>query len=283
MDIGIGLPAAVTGVDGKTLVEWARESERYPFSALSVLDRIVFPNYEPLITLAAAAGATTRVRLITAILLVPLRTNTALLAKEAATLDNISGGRLVLGMAVGGREDDYAASKADFHRRGRIFDRHIDEMRAIWNGEGSIGPRPIRPGGPELMIGGHSDAAIRRVVRLGCGWVLGGGGADGFMHSVEPLMAAWKAAGRDGKPHLQAGVRFALGEGAKENVAAQARHYYSAMGDAFIERLTRDSATDAEAIKRAAKSFEDAGCDELVFAPSSPDLGQIELLAKALF
>src|SRR3954469_21316164 len=106
MDIGIGLPNTVVGVDKRGIVDWARQAEDAGFSTLGTIDRIAYPNYEPLISLAAAAAVTERIRLTTDILLGPVR-STALLAKEAATIDNLSSGRLVLGLAVGGREDDY--------------------------------------------------------------------------------------------------------------------------------------------------------------------------------
>src|SRR3954447_26165195 len=106
MEIGIGLPNAVAGTDGRALVEWARRAEDAGFSSLGTIDRIAYPNYESLIALAAAAAVTERIGLVTSILLAPLR-SAALLAKQAASIDNISGGRLTLGLAVGGRADDY--------------------------------------------------------------------------------------------------------------------------------------------------------------------------------
>src|ERR1700730_2935096 len=143
MDIGISLPAAIPGVEAATLIEWARRSESAGFRSLSCLDRLVFGNFETLTTLAAAAAVAQRVRLVTAVLLAPLHTNIALLAKQAATLDSISGGRLVLGVGVGNRQDDYEAGGADFHRRGRFMDQQILQMRRIWSGEGGIRPAPL--------------------------------------------------------------------------------------------------------------------------------------------
>jgi hypothetical protein len=93
-----------------------------------VIDRLVYGNYEPLIALAAAAAVTERVKLVTAIMIAPYRLNAALVAKQAATIDGLSGGRLTVGAAVGGREDDFEASGADFHRRGAVF----DEMLKRW-------------------------------------------------------------------------------------------------------------------------------------------------------
>src|SRR6187455_2361722 len=138
MDVGIGLPNAVRSVDRAGIVEWATRAERAGFSTLGTIDRIVFPNYESLIALAAAAAVTERIRLVTDILIAPLRTNTALLAKQAATLDSLSNGRLVLGLSPGGREDDYEVSGADFHARGKTFDRQLAELTRLWAGEGGV-------------------------------------------------------------------------------------------------------------------------------------------------
>ena len=131
MDIGIGLPNAVRGVDRRGIVEWARRAHQAGFSSLGTIDRVVYPNYESLVSLAAAAAVTERIRLVTDILIAPLRTNTALFAKQAATIDDLSGGRLVLGLAVGGRPDDFEVSGADFTARGPTFDRQLVELEGL--------------------------------------------------------------------------------------------------------------------------------------------------------
>jgi len=117
MKIGISIPPHMK--EPEHLFEWVRRVDVGPFSTLSILDRVVYANYEPLITLAAAA-LSTRVRLMTEILLSPLR-NTTILAKESATLDALSRGRLTLGLGVGVREDDFLATEADYKRRGTTW------------------------------------------------------------------------------------------------------------------------------------------------------------------
>ncbi|HTE86016.1 MAG TPA: LLM class flavin-dependent oxidoreductase [Dehalococcoidia bacterium] len=283
MNIGIGLPAATAGVDGRILVEWARRAETFPFSALGVIDRIVFPNYDPLLALSAAAAVTSRVRLVTAVLLAPLRTNTALFAKQAVTLDDLSGGRLVLGMGVGIRKDDFDISGADFHHRGRIFEQELHELRAVWSGQRGIGPAPIRPGGPEIMIGGRSDPAIRRAAEFGAGWTQGTGGPEEFKRCTDILHAAWSELGRTGVPPLQSVVYFALGKDAESNAERQLRSYYGFRGPAAGGKVAEDAALTPDAIKRTIASYEALGCDELIFLPCSLDVTEVDRLAEVVF
>src|ERR1044071_3753451 len=142
MDVGIVLPNTVIGVDRAGIVDWARAAEAAGFSALGTIDRVAYGNYESLIALSAAAAVTERIRLVTDILIAPLRSNTALFAKQTATIDHLSGGRLVLGLAPGGRPDDYELSEVDFHRRGRLFDRQLEDLARFWGGDGGVGPKP---------------------------------------------------------------------------------------------------------------------------------------------
>ena len=211
MNIGLGLPIT----DPTALLDWARRGDAGPFSTLGLLDRLVYDNPEPLVTLAVLAGATTRIRLQTEVLLAPLR-EPALLAKHAATLDRLSGGRLVLGLGVGSRADDHLATGTDIRTRGRRLDEQMALMRRLWSGEpyddhvGPIGPAPARPGGPEVLFGGFQPAALERVARWG----------DGFLAAAAPswagglidtVRAAWKDLGREGAPRIVAQVSTALG------------------------------------------------------------------------
>ena len=179
MKIGIGLPSTIPGTEGTRILDWAKKADSAAFSSLSILDRLVYPNYESLITLAAVAGVTQRIRLITTVLLAPLR-NPVLLAKQAASLDALSGGRLTLGLGIGGREDDYQAAAVPFKKRGKLFDEELEILTKVWSGQplndriGPIGQNPSQSKGPEILIGGYSPASIQRVGRWGNGFIAGG-------------------------------------------------------------------------------------------------------------
>src|SRR5215212_81643 len=285
MEVGIGLPTTIPGVTGEQVLEWARRAEARGFSSLGTIDRIVYANYEPLIALAAVAGVTERIRLATTILIAPYRANAALVAKQAATLDHVSGGRLVFGVAVGGREDDYAVSGVDFHTRGRRFDEMLEEWERIWAGEpvaggGTVGPRPPR-GRPTLILGGSADAAYRRAARYGDGWSLGGGTPGMFTGGMEKMRGAWQAAGRDGEPRGMSLAYYALGDRAKEAADGYLRDYYGFLGD-YAGTIADSAATDADTVRAYVQGFAEAGCDELILFPADPDPSQVDLLADAL-
>ena len=130
MDVGIGLPSTIPGIRGRLVLDWARAAEEAGFSTLGTLDRIVYGNLEPIPTLAAAAAVTGRIGLTTAIMIGPYRGNGALLAKQLATVDRLSEGRLTVGIAVGSRPDDFEATASPHEKRGKVFDAQLAEMRA---------------------------------------------------------------------------------------------------------------------------------------------------------
>jgi alkanesulfonate monooxygenase SsuD/methylene tetrahydromethanopterin reductase-like flavin-dependent oxidoreductase (luciferase family) len=185
MNIGLGLPIS----DPAALLDWARRADAGPFSTLGLLDRLVYDNPEPLVGLAVIAGATTRIRVQTEVLLAPLR-EPALLAKQAATLDRLCGGRLVLGLGVGGRPDDHRAAGTDIKTRGRRLDEQMALMRRLWSGEpyddhvGPIGSAHRRPGQCRPRPAArHRRRPLghRRLLR-----VLRPGGVRGRWHAHDP-------------------------------------------------------------------------------------------------
>src|SRR3954447_20725618 len=208
MDIGIGLPNTLE-IAGPSVAEWARKAKERGFSSLATLDRIVYPSYDSLTTLAVAAGATERIGLFPDILLTPLY-NPIWLAKASASLHAMSGERLTLGLRVGGRPDDYAASDRDCEGRGRLMDETLDVLRRAWQGESVVpdnvtgGEIPVAPSLPSsrvpILIGGSGKRGIRRTVEYGDGWPAGGSGPQGAGQMNEQILAAWRDAGREGQP-----------------------------------------------------------------------------------
>ncbi len=285
MKVGIGVPASA-GMPGEMVLDWARKAEAGPFSSLAAIDRLVYGNYEPLTILAAAAGATQRIRLMASVLLAPLR-NGGVLAKQTASLDAISGGRLTLGVGVGGREEDYLAAPASFRTRGRRLDEQLALMKRIWAGEpvgegiGPVGPPPAQPVGPEVLIGAYAPAALRRVSQ----W------ADGFLGAVLPpdlmqqmfdgVQDAWRGAGRSGEPRLVAGRYYRLGPNSQEPGEAYIRDFFGFGGDR-AEQLVQSILSTPEAVKEAMRAYEAIGADEFILWPTVADFGQIDRLADAI-
>jgi alkanesulfonate monooxygenase SsuD/methylene tetrahydromethanopterin reductase-like flavin-dependent oxidoreductase (luciferase family) len=284
MRIGIGLPNPVPGTDGDTLVEWARRAEEAGFSSLATIDRIVYPSYDSLISLAAAAAVTERIGLVTNILIAPLR-DEVLLAKEAASVDRVSSGRLTLGVAVGGRRDDFEAISDGFETRGRRFEQQLEVMARVWRGEhlSDTGQPSVPLPGREvpILIGGSTAKAVERTVKYGMGYTAGGAGPDLIAPIVEGVRKSWGEAGRKGEPRVVALSYFALGPGAEVGSARYLKDYYGFLGE-VADRIAEAAPTTPEALKGLAARFKDIGVDELILDPTISELDQIERLAEVL-
>lgn len=284
MKIGIGLPVGRPEV----LTQWARRADAGPFSTLGLLDRLAWSNPEPLITLAVLAGATTRIRLQTEVLLVPLR-QTALLASQVATLDRLAGGRFTLGVGVGGRGDDDRAAEVPSGGRGARMDAQMAQLRALWaggpaaDGVGPVGPAPRRSRGPEVLIGAFAPAALARVARFG----------DGLLCAAPPRHAGalfatverhWVDAGRAGAPRNVGQLNVALGSDAVVDSACRAiGAYYAFTGNA--ERMVAGLRTTPAAVREGIQGFADLGADEVVlycWATATVQLDHLEAVAGAV-
>jgi alkanesulfonate monooxygenase SsuD/methylene tetrahydromethanopterin reductase-like flavin-dependent oxidoreductase (luciferase family) len=284
MRIGIGLPNPVPDTAGETLVAWARRAEAAGFSSLATIDRIVYPSYESLISLAAAAAVTERIGLMTNILIAPLRDD-VLLAKEAASVHRLSAGRLTLGIAVGGRRDDFTAVDDGFRTRGRRFDRQIPMLKKLWRGErlSDSGQASVPLPGEEIpiLIGGSTDKVVERAVKFGVGYTAGGAGPDMVGPIADKLRKAWSESDRDGDPRVVALTYFALGPKAKEGAAKYLKNYYAYLGE-WADRIAESASTTPQALKEIAARFEDVGVDELILDPTISELDQIDRVADAM-
>lgn len=282
MDVGIGLPSALSPPGGRVVIEWAAAAEAAGFSSVAVIDRLLAPTYDPLTVLAAAAAVTSRAALYTSVMLTALRP-AAVVAAQAATVDQLSGGRLRLGVAVGSRRADYEAVGVPFEQRGLLLDEQLGQLRRAWREPGGFaapGPPPCTPGGPPVLLGGTSRAAVRRVAQYGSGWICGLGGAPAFARTAQLVRDHWRLAGRDGRPRLMSMVNFALGADAAGVRERFLRGYYASAP--FVESMIRDTPTTIDGVRAALDAHRAAGCDEVLLFPCSPDPGQVGLAAMAL-
>lgn len=266
------------------LVDIARRADDLGFSSLATIGRVAFPSFEELVTLAAAAGATKRIGLVTDILLATAR-EPVLLAKQAATLDQVSGGRFVLGIGVGSRPDDFAVTGFGFKDRGKRLDAALDLMHRAWRGEPLPGtdnpvcPKPVNGHSVPIMIGGHTDRAIARLAKYGIGFTQGRGGTpEGLKGMMAKADAVWKEAGRQGKPQHQALTYFAIGGEVHEEAQLNLVDYYGDWGT----RVWNGAVKTAVEAKERVKAYEAIGCDELVLFMAAPNVAQAERLAEAV-
>lgn len=277
MRVGVGLPNVVPGVEGNLLLEWARRADAGPFTSVGVLDRVAYDSYDPLVSLAAAAAVTSRVRLVTMVVIGPLRAP-GVLAKQAASVNAISGSRLTLGLAVGARRDDYDAAGADYRGRGRRLEEGLALLREVADDDG-FGPRAGLADGLEVLVGGLSGEAFARAARYADGYVHGGGPPRAFASAARRARAAWSDLERPGKPRLWGQGYFALGE--DDAGADYLRHYYAFTGP-FAEKIVAANLTSPGAIRDFVRGYEEEGCDELILLPTIAKLEQLERLADVL-
>jgi alkanesulfonate monooxygenase SsuD/methylene tetrahydromethanopterin reductase-like flavin-dependent oxidoreductase (luciferase family) len=306
MDVGVGLPTMLAGVTPPKAMTWAQAADQGPFSTISTGELVTTGSYDAIVTLAAMATITTRARLMTNVLVLPLH-NAGLLAKQAATISLLSDGRLTLGVGIGGKKPilfgltgdaaahanypDFAAAPAPYEGRAKRFEEQLDLMRRIWSGAAPlpgvppVGPLPATPGGPEILLGGFARAALDRAGKLADGVTIFDHGPDvgKVARDFETARAAWKQHGRSSEPRLVASCYFAAGPDAAEGTNAFLNSHYaylSADGRARIGGAIR-TVGDAH-IKSCLREFEQIGASELVFVPMIPEPDQVQRLADCL-
>jgi alkanesulfonate monooxygenase SsuD/methylene tetrahydromethanopterin reductase-like flavin-dependent oxidoreductase (luciferase family) len=277
MEIGVGLPSGVPGCEPDMLLDWARQADELGFASLATVDRLLYGNWDPLVALSAAAAVTRRARLVTCILISPLR-ETATLAKQVLALDALSQGRVSLGLATGARRDDYEASETPYGGRGDRLGDQLVALREHWE-SGAMGPAPAQPGGPPILLGGSSGPALGRMARHAAGYIHNGGPVRGFARAAAQARAAWEDAGRPNGPRLWAMAYFALGDAADTG-----REYmldYYAFTGSFAPRIADELVTTPLALRELCDSYADAGCEQLLLFPAVASPDQLDRLADA--
>jgi alkanesulfonate monooxygenase SsuD/methylene tetrahydromethanopterin reductase-like flavin-dependent oxidoreductase (luciferase family) len=281
MDVGIGLPNALLDVRGRELVEWGRRAEAAGFSVLGTIGRIAYSNHDDLISLAAVAGATERIGLMTSVL-VPAGRQHVLLAKQAATLAAVSNGRFRLGVGIGGRDDDWIALGAEPRRRGRVLEALIATCRTAWAGEAPDGvgaavvPAPIEV---PLVLGGYSEPAWRRAGRLGDAFLAGPLPPEVVGHAYAVVTEAAAEAGRP-TPTLYAARYAALGDDVAAEADRNMASYYGFGGPATVERVLGAVLRTPQTIKDTLAALDQAGAAEVCLWSATRSLDHIDRVAE---
>jgi alkanesulfonate monooxygenase SsuD/methylene tetrahydromethanopterin reductase-like flavin-dependent oxidoreductase (luciferase family) len=286
MKVGMGLPNTMAHeTDRKLMLDWARLADEAGFDILGTIDKPNFDSWEPLATLAGVATVTERARLATTILQLPPR-NEVLVAKQAAVVDNLSDGRLVLGVAQGGREDDFQVLDAEFEGRSERFEHQVERIREVWlkaresdREQGVVGPQPIQEPAPPVWAGALQPKAMRRAARVGDGFIFGTAGAA-YMKQLTPQVRELFAA--EGKPNIEvAGLAYvAVGDNAQEALEEGAHHVLRYYGQLWTEPENLIHHGPAQKIAEEVSEYADAGIDTLVMFAEVPSLDQVEQLAE---
>ncbi len=290
MKIGMTLPTMVPGFDRAELLAWSRKIDAGPFASLAAGERVCFPNSEMMVSLAAAAAVTERVRIIPTLVVLPMH-SPVLIAKQLATLDVIAGGRLSVAVGAGGREEDYRAVGATYERRLARVEAGVETMRAVWAGEKvvegalrPVEPAPVQPGGPEILSGSMTPRSIARAAHWAdgiCGFSFGPS-IDEMKGVFQLAREAWVAAGRETAPRLVTSCWFSLEEG-RAQMDAYVRRYLGFMGEEIAANLAPlATTTSAEALRDVISELEALGTDELILVPTTKDPEEVDRVVALL-
>ena len=287
MQIGVALPQMADDYGPDTTVRWARGIDDGPFSSVSAGERVTFSNPEMVASLAAAAAVTSRVRVMSNVWVLPQH-SMAMVAQQVGTLDQLSGGRLTLGVGVGGREEDYRALHSPFARRHQRLDDAVAELRGLLGGGPAypggepVGPAVVQPGGVPVLAGALGPMAMARAAQWAdgvTGFSVAGARRD-FVGLNRLAAEAWDAAGRDA-PHTVNGFFYCLGvPDPLETLRRFTARYLGFLGPGLAEAMAAEvTAADPDAVRRVLDDAEEAGCDEVVAVPATADPAALDALA----
>jgi alkanesulfonate monooxygenase SsuD/methylene tetrahydromethanopterin reductase-like flavin-dependent oxidoreductase (luciferase family) len=288
----MNLPVMVPGLDRETILEWARRIDAGPYSSLAAGERVTFPNPEIMVAMSFAAAVTERVRLALTVVVLPLH-RPVMMAKQIATLDVVSGGRVTLGVGVGARVEDYKAAEAPFDAlRLRRMEKSIETMRRVWRGENVVDgalrpvePYPLQPGGPEVLAGALAADSIRRAARWAdgiCGFSFGPS-CDEVAFAFETARAAWKEHDRRKPPRLVTSCWFGIGPDARAKLDGYLHRYLAFLGADVARRLAQTVQVDSSAkLREVIRMLRGIGTDELILVPTTLDPDEVSRVADLI-
>jgi probable F420-dependent oxidoreductase len=284
-------PAPLTKPEN--VINFAKKCEAMGAHSMWTIDRIAYDNLEPLTILAAAAGATQKIRLGTSVLLGNLR-HPSHLAKIIATLDFISNGRVTLGLGFGSRESDYKAVELPYEHRGSRAVEQVQLMKRLWTEDNvthkgkffnvenlSVGPRPVQKPHPPIWTGGSAETALKRAGTWADGFICGSSAIPDFPATWEKVSAYAKAAGRNPDKITKAGLTFMAIDDDQARAVKTVEDYVVR----YYGRLRADVANTSlvgspAAIVDRIGAFLSRGLDTLIIGVADPDPKQLDLFGE---
>ena len=288
MQIGICLPYMKAGLTREDYQAWFQAVDAGPFHSVCCGERVHGPAMDMRMVLAAAAIATSRVEITPTLYVLPVHSATRV-AKEIASMDILSGGRVRnVSIGYGGREQDYTAVGARYTGRYGRMDEQVQEMRRVWRGEemvagaGPIGPSPVTAGGPRLLAGAMGPKSIARCARWADG--LYGWSANGERAELARVFAmadaAWAQAERPDRPYRLGGFWYTLADNGQQKLYDYIYEYLAIAGPAIATMMAESvNRSSADAVRAAVDNAEAAGCEEVFLVPATAELVEVERLA----
>ncbi|HEV7854668.1 MAG TPA: LLM class flavin-dependent oxidoreductase [Mycobacterium sp.] len=287
------MPVMEPALDAPTLQAWAKAIDDGPYSSLCWGERIAFDNPEAITLLGALAAWTDRVRLVTTVV-VPQLHDPVMLAKALATGDMLSGGRLTVGLGIGGRREDYEAVGADpATQTMRGMAQLVATMRRVWAGEKvtdsvlPVGPAPVQEAGPRLLVGTTGP----KTVQSAAAWADGLAGTTLDLDTAKQnqlydvARTAWAWAGKP-KPHLATSFWFAIGDAdsARAQVHRHLRRYMNWIPIEYVDAMAPSTgwAGTEDQLASVLQQFDDIGTDEVHLIPTSSDVEQVRRVADVV-
>ncbi len=290
MKISVCLPYMKRDYRREDLLAWCRRLDQGPFHSLSCGERVTGHSVDMRVSLAAAAAVTERIRIMPSLYVLPMHQTTQV-AKEVATLDWLSNGRVTLCVGVGGRQADYQAMGVTYARRHQRMDEQIAEIQRLWSGEAPfegadpIGPAPVQPGGPPILIGAMGPKSMARGAR----WADGiyafsmNGEQDEMRGMLDAWQQAWDANGRDGPTQRVAGFWYSLAPNSAEALASYVFDYMKILGTSFAKTVAETMTRHNEsAVLEAMDAMQALDCDELYMVPATAHQAEIDGLERLI-
>jgi alkanesulfonate monooxygenase SsuD/methylene tetrahydromethanopterin reductase-like flavin-dependent oxidoreductase (luciferase family) len=290
MKYGLCLPYFKKGMTREDYHHWFRRIDQGPFHSLSCGERILGPTFDMRVLLASAAAVTERVEINATLYVLPMH-NAVRAAKEIASLDVLSNGRLTVTVGYGGRELDYRAVGAEYRGRHARMDEQVATMRSIWRqeppfeGVDPVGPEPLQTGGPKIYTGAMGPRGMARSARWADGVFAfsGNGEREEIAGTLALANEAWREAGRSDPPYKMGGFWFTLADNGQKKLYDYVYDYLRIAGE-DVARWMADSVhrSDADAVKEALSNLEEAGCEEVMLSPVTAELSEIDRLIEII-